>query len=74
MPRTFAYARVSKTEQNPENKLKEIEAAGFFIEPHRVLTDIISGSIPMGRRKGFHRLFNKMEKVCGRKYLHNQRA
>lgn len=33
MPRTFAYARVFKNEQNPENKLKEIEAEGFLWIP-----------------------------------------
>ena len=37
MPRIFAYARVSTTEQNPENQIKEIEAAGFAIEPHRII-------------------------------------
>jgi hypothetical protein len=30
MPRTFAYARVS--EQKHENKIREIEAAGFLME------------------------------------------
>jgi putative DNA-invertase from lambdoid prophage Rac len=62
MPRTFAYARVSKTDQNPENQIKEIKEAGFFIEPHRVITETISGSMPIARRKGFSRLLDKMEK------------
>lgn len=62
MPRTFAYARVSKTEQKPENQIKEIEAAGFAIEDHRLITETISGSMPISRRKGFARLLDKMEK------------
>lgn len=62
MPRTFAYARVSTMDQNPENQLKEIEAAGFMIEPHRIMTETISGSMPTDRRKGFRRLLDKMEK------------
>lgn len=62
MPRTFAYARVSKTEQKPENQTKEIEAAGFAIEPHRIVTETISGSMPIARRKGFSKLLDKMER------------
>ena len=44
MSRTFAYARVSSVEQNPENQIREIEAAGFAVEPHRVITETVSGS------------------------------
>jgi putative DNA-invertase from lambdoid prophage Rac len=62
MPRIFAYARVSTTEQEPENQIREIETAGFAIEPHRIITEKISGSVPMSRRKGFSRLLDKMEK------------
>ena len=36
MSRTFAYSRVSTTEQTPENQLQQIEAAGFKVEPHRI--------------------------------------
>ncbi len=56
MQRTFAYARVSTLEQNPENQIKEIKEAGFTIEPHRIITEMISGSMPISRRKGFTRL------------------
>lgn len=62
MPRTFAYARVSKIEQDPNNQLKEIHDAGFAIEPHRIITETISGSMPIARRKGFCLLLDKMEK------------
>ena len=61
MPRTFAYVRVSKTEQQPENQIKEIEAAGFVIKPHRIITETISGSMPTARRKGFTCLLDKIE-------------
>jgi putative DNA-invertase from lambdoid prophage Rac len=61
MPRTFAYVRVSKTEQQPANQINEIEAAGFVIEPHRIITETISGSMPTARRKGFARLLDKIE-------------
>jgi len=62
MPRIFAYARVSKIHQETENQIKEIKSAGFAIEPHRVMTETISGSMSIARRKGFVRLLDKMEK------------
>jgi putative DNA-invertase from lambdoid prophage Rac len=62
MPRTFAYARVSTVEQNPQNQIKEIKDAGFVIETHRIISETVSGSLPISRRKGFVRLLDKMEK------------
>lgn len=62
MTRTFIYARVSTMEQSPENQIKEIETTGFIIQPHRIVTETVSGSMPMTRRKGFSRLLDKMEK------------
>ncbi|CAG0909137.1 unnamed protein product [Cyprideis torosa] len=61
MPRTFAYARVSTLEQDPQNQLGEIAAAGFQVEPHRIVTEKISGSMSIEQRKGFARLLDKME-------------
>ncbi|WOE74036.1 recombinase family protein [Alterisphingorhabdus coralli] len=61
MSRTFAYARVSTLEQAPENQLTEIKAAGFHIEPHRIITETVSGSVAIAQRKGFARLIDKME-------------
>ena len=61
MSRTFAYARVSTFDQNPENQIREIEAAGFAIEPHRIITETISGSTAIALREGFARLLDKME-------------
>ena len=61
MPRIFAYVRVSTFEQNVENQTQEIAAAGFKIEPHRIIAETISGSVAIKRRKGFSRLLDKME-------------
>lgn len=62
MSRSFAYTRVSTTEQTPENQLQEIETAGFKVEPHRVVEETVSGSVAIARRKGFSRLLDKMER------------
>ena len=61
MPRTFAYARVSTLDQDPNNQLGEIAAAGFQVEAHRVITETVSGSMSIEQRKGFARLLDKME-------------
>ena len=61
MPRIFAYVRVSTTGQTTENQIREIEAAGFTIEPHRVVSETISGSIAAAQRRGFVRLMDKLE-------------
>ncbi|MFV0475397.1 MAG: recombinase family protein [Pikeienuella sp.] len=62
MSRTFAYARVSTVEQTPENQVREIQTAGFDVEPHRIVTETISGSMAIAQREGFSRLVDKMEK------------
>lgn len=62
MPRIFAYTRVSTIEQTPENQLREIETAGFKVEPHRVVEETVSGTLAIARRKGFSRLLDKMER------------
>lgn len=61
MSRTFAYARVSTAEQDPENQIREIAAAGFHIESHRIISETVSGSMAIAQRKGFSRLLAKME-------------
>lgn len=60
--RTFAYARVSTAEQDPENQIREISAAGFGIEPHRMIAETVSGSQAIVRRREFSRLLDKMER------------
>ena len=61
MSRVFAYARVSTAGQETDNQIQEIRDAGFSIEPHRIITETVSGSTAMARRKGFSRLLDKME-------------
>ena len=43
MSRVFAYCRVSTLDQTTENQIREIEAAGFAIQPHRAVAETISG-------------------------------
>ena len=62
MSRTFAYARVSTAGQEPGNQVMEIEAAGFSVEPHRIVSETVSGSTAAAQRRGFSRLLDKMEK------------
>ena len=62
MSRTFAYVRVSTTEQVSENQTLEIEAAGFKIELHRIISETVSGSTSISQRKGFSSLIDKMER------------
>src|SRR5712675_2592878 len=61
MPRTFAYVRVSTTGQTTENQIQEIEAAGFMVEPHRIVAETISGSTAIARRPGFIKLLDRLE-------------
>jgi putative DNA-invertase from lambdoid prophage Rac len=61
MSRTFAYARVSTFDQTPENQIREIKTSGFAIEPHRIVSETISGSMAIAQRAGFSRLLDKME-------------
>ncbi|WP_244604711.1 recombinase family protein [Mesorhizobium japonicum] len=61
MPRTFAYVRVSTTGQTTENQIQEIEAAGFHVEPWRIITETVSGSTAIAQRRGFTRLMDRLE-------------
>lgn len=61
MARTFAYCRVSTTDQTTDNQVHEIAAAGFAVEPQRVIVETVSGSIPAMQRKGFSRLLDRLE-------------
>jgi putative DNA-invertase from lambdoid prophage Rac len=61
MSRTFAYCRVSTIEQSAENQKREIQAAGFNIEPFRIIEEKISGSVAMKKRPNFIRLLDRLE-------------
>lgn len=61
MARLFAYLRVSTTDQTTDNQLGEIEAAGFKVEPRRVVAETVSGSTAAMERKGFAKLVDRLE-------------
>ena len=61
MLRTFAYLRVSTADQTTDNQLQEIKAAGFKVEPRRVVTETISGNVATSQRRGFTRLLDRLE-------------
>jgi len=61
MPRTFAYARVSTSGQTTENQIREIEAAGFKVQPRRVISETVSGGSAIEQRPGFLRLLDRLE-------------
>lgn len=59
--RLWAYCRVSTTDQTHENQIHEIEAAGFQIEPRRVIAETVSGSTVAMERKGFRSLMERLD-------------
>lgn len=61
MPRTFAYCRVSTADQTTDNQVREIEGAGFHVEPKRVVAETVSGSVAAMERKGFAKLVDRLE-------------
>jgi len=61
MSRTFAYCRVSTSDQTTENQSREIAAAGFHVAPQRVITETVSGSVAASERAGWIKLLNKLE-------------
>jgi putative DNA-invertase from lambdoid prophage Rac len=52
---------VSTADQTTENQAREIEAAGFAVDPKRVVAETVSGSTAAQERKGFARLMDKLE-------------
>lgn len=61
MSRVFAYCRVSTADQTVENQAREIEAAGFKIDPKRIVSETVSGSVAAMERKGFAKLVDRLE-------------
>ncbi|WP_250501682.1 recombinase family protein [Caballeronia sp. AZ7_KS35] len=61
MSRTFAYARVSRTELNTTNQLQEIKAAGFTVDAKRIVEETISGSTEAFKRPLFAKLVDRLE-------------
>ncbi len=61
MARTFAYCRVSTSDQTTDNQINEITGAGFNVEPRRIVTETISGSVAAMERPGFSKLIDRLE-------------
>jgi len=59
MSRTFAYCRVSTTEQTAENQLLAIQQSGYGVEAHRVAAETISGSCHAMQRPVFKTLITE---------------
>lgn len=62
MARTFAYCRVSTSEQTTENQIAEIQAAGYDIRDDRMIVETISGSTAAMARLQFAKLVEKLER------------
>jgi putative DNA-invertase from lambdoid prophage Rac len=61
MSRTFAYCRVSTADQTADNQIREIETAGFKVDPRRIVTETVSGGSAIQQRKGFMKLLDKLD-------------
>lgn len=61
MARTFLYCRVSTSDQSTDNQVREVEGAGFKVEPRRIVSETVSGSVSAMERKGFAKLLDRME-------------
>jgi putative DNA-invertase from lambdoid prophage Rac len=61
MARTFAYCRVSTADQTADNQIREIEVAGFQVDPKRIITETVSGASAIQQRKGFMKLLDKLD-------------
>jgi putative DNA-invertase from lambdoid prophage Rac len=61
MSRVFAYCRVSTADQTVDNQIQEIRAAGFDVQPARIVSESISGSTPAASRPGFLKLLERLE-------------
>lgn len=61
MSRAFAYCRVSTGDQTTDNQVREIAAAGFAVDPKRIIEETVSGSVAAMERKGFAKLVDRLE-------------
>ncbi|KQP21683.1 recombinase family protein [Pseudorhodoferax sp. Leaf267] len=61
MSRTFAYCRISTSDQTTDNQVNEIQEAGFNVQPMRFVTETISGSVAALERPDFRQLFRNLE-------------
>ncbi|MBK0089387.1 recombinase family protein [Erwinia sp. S59] len=63
MSRTFAYCRVSTSEQTTENQIRAIRQAGYDILDSRSISETVSGGVQAMQRKAFADMVtHKLEK------------
>lgn len=60
--RTFAYCRVSTSEQTTENQIHAIRQRGYELLDSRVISETVSGSVPANERPEFNRLADRLER------------
>jgi len=60
MARSFIYARVSTSDQHTDNQVREIEAAGFAVDPKRIIAESIGGSVAASERPAFAKLIDRL--------------
>jgi putative DNA-invertase from lambdoid prophage Rac len=48
-------------DQTTDNQVREIEAAGFTVDPKRIVTETVSGSMAAMERKGFAKLLDRLD-------------
>ncbi|HAV8317585.1 MULTISPECIES: recombinase family protein [Enterobacteriaceae] len=58
MSRTFAYCRVSTSEQTTENQIMAIRHAGYDVIDSRVVSEVVSGGVQAMKRKAFADMVN----------------
>ncbi|MEH0017281.1 recombinase family protein [Citrobacter portucalensis] len=58
MSRTFAYCRVSTSEQETENQIIAIRQAGYDVLDNRVVSEVVSGGVQAMKRKAFADMVN----------------
>ena len=63
MSRTFLYVRVSTIGQTTANQVAETKSAGFAVQPSRIVTETISGSVAAMQRPMFRKLLDRLEAV-----------
>lgn len=58
MSHTFAYCRVSTSEQTTENQIMAIRQAGYDVIDNRVVSEVVSGGVQAMQRKAFADMVN----------------
>lgn len=58
MSRTFAYCRVSTSEQTTQNQIMAIRQSGFDVLENRVVSEVVSGGVQAMNRKAFADMVN----------------